>query len=106
MKEIKLSSGGRIGNKKLPYAVLKNASKKVMKRVLYHFNKDGWDLDYNFLITDVFYTAFNHHLEDYLLQELYKSKKKRNYDLVLKTSKKSLRLVVSKVKRKKKRSKK
>lgn len=54
---------------------LKEAAKKVAKSTKQHFKKDGWDLDYSELVADVFYTAFGHHLENYLLEEICKFRK-------------------------------
>lgn len=63
---------------KVKFKNLEKAAKKVAKTIKQHFRKGnkngGWDLDYGFLVTDVFYEAFGHHLEDYLLTELCKSK--------------------------------
>lgn len=57
--------------------VLQKAAKKVAKDIETHFNskKDGgWPLSYSQYVADVFYDAFGHHLENYLLKELAKKK--------------------------------
>jgi hypothetical protein len=51
---------------------LEKAAKRVAKQIKQHMKKDGWDLDYSFQVTDVFYEAYGHHLETYLLTELRK----------------------------------
>lgn len=53
---------------------LKKAARKVVKSTKWHFKKYGWDLDYSFLVTDIFYEAFGHHLENYLWKELARQK--------------------------------
>jgi len=59
-------------------AALRKAAKKIVDDLhKTHFNpkkKQGWPLDYGMLVTDVFYEAFGHHLETYLLHELFKKK--------------------------------
>lgn len=51
---------------------LQKAAKKIARDTERHFKnpKQGWDLNYNWLVQDVFYEAFGHHLEEYLLEEL------------------------------------
>lgn len=53
---------------------LKKAARRVVKSTKKHFTEDGWDLDYNFLITEIFYEAFGHHLENYLWKEIARQK--------------------------------
>lgn len=57
------------------------AARKIAKLTLEHFKKDGWDLNYNVLLADVFYEANKEHLETYFLNEL------RNSGLVIKMGK-------------------
>jgi hypothetical protein len=58
---------------------LEAAAKEVANTIRQHFRKGnkngGWYLDYSELVADVFYTAFGHHLERYLLAEICKFKK-------------------------------
>jgi hypothetical protein len=54
--------------------VLKKAAKQVFREVKDHFKKDKWDLGYSMVVSDVFYRAYGHHLENYLLSELSNSK--------------------------------
>lgn len=67
-----------------PSKQFSKAAKSVLKDIEHHFKiqKNAWPLDYSFHINDVFYKATGHHLENYLLKELFK---KEGY--VLKTSK-------------------
>jgi hypothetical protein len=51
---------------------LEKAAKRVAKIIKQHMKKDGWDLDYSAQVTEVFYEAFGHHLENYLITELCK----------------------------------
>lgn len=60
--------------------VLTKAAKKVIRAINNHFKKDKWPLDFNFQVEEVFYEAYGEHLSNYLLKELYSSK--RNYNLV------------------------
>lgn len=59
-----------------PVPIFRKAARKVMKDIKTHFtNKgEGWPVDYNFYVVEIFYEAFGHHLENYLLRELAKSK--------------------------------
>lgn len=57
------------------FPALQDAARKAMKEVNAHFKKDKWDLDYSHYVTDVFYRAFGHHLENYFFNELGKSGK-------------------------------
>lgn len=87
--------------KAVPNEELRKAAAKVVKELHEdHFNprkKMGWDVLYNHYIDEVFYTAFGHHLENYLLVEL---SKKKGY--VIKTSDKHDGLVISRQKKGKK----
>lgn len=49
----------------------KKAIKDVTKTIKHHFKKDKWDLDYNFLIEELFYKANGFHLEAYLLPIIF-----------------------------------
>lgn len=86
---------------------LQNAAKEIAKETDKYFNnpKHGWDLCYHQLVTEVFYRAFGHHLEDYLTEAL-KGKYLFTYatnDLVaIKNGKFVVRKKDSKDKRKKK----
>ena len=66
------------GNLSTPLKPLERAAKKGMKDLKDHFTlKDGgWPLDYSFYVSDIFYQAFGHHLENYLLKAIVKSKLK------------------------------
>jgi len=57
---------------KVRFKNLQNAAKEIAKETDAHFKnpKHGWDLCYHQLVTDVFYRAFGHHLEDYLTEAL------------------------------------
>ena len=57
-----------------PNKELKAAGKKAFKALIAHFKKDKWDLDYSFIVTDIFQSAYGHNLENYLLAELATSK--------------------------------
>jgi hypothetical protein len=61
-------------------AELTKAAKKVVKDIRKHFKNDKWPLDFNFLVEEVFYEAFNEHLSNYLLKELYS--KPENFKIV------------------------
>ncbi len=74
-----------------------NAAKKVMKGIDEHFDpkmKHGWDLDYHSLVNEVFFQAYGHNLENYLLVELFK---KECYTI---NTDKKFALVISKIKNK------
>lgn len=64
----------KIGKKDANIDILQKAAKKVVNSLhKEHFNpskKMGWDLDYSLIVTDIFYEAFGHHLENYLLNSL------------------------------------
>ena len=64
---------------------LTKAAKKVVRVINQHFKKDKWPLDFNFQVEEVFYEAYGEHLSNYLLKEIYASK--RNYNLVYKKDK-------------------
>lgn len=72
---------------------LEKASQEVMKEINHHFKIDGWDLDFSVQLEQIFYHAFGHNLEIYLLPKVMKK-----YDLIVKDG----RLHISKKKRKKK----
>ena len=57
---------------KVRFSNLESAAKEIAKETNAHFNnpKHGWDLCYHGLVTEVFYRAFGHHLEDYLHEAL------------------------------------
>lgn len=46
------------------------AAKKVAKDTLKHFSTDGWDLNFNTLLDEVFYEVNKENLEIYLLEQL------------------------------------
>lgn len=69
-KTIVLDAAKFYAGRKLPANNFKKAAKSVVKSTAKHFKTHGWDLDYNFLITDIFYGAMGHHLEDYLWTEI------------------------------------
>lgn len=73
---------------------LDKAATKVARSTKRHFKKDGWNLDYGFLVSDVFYEAFGHHLETYLLKRLQVFGPKAK--LYLKTDSVESRVVVAK----------
>lgn len=58
---------------------LVNAAKLTVKEIDYHFKKDGWDLDLNFQVDEVFYKAYGEYLENYLIKELFSDPKKGYY---------------------------
>lgn len=70
------------------------AGRKVFNDVKKHFTTDGhgWPLSYSTLVSDIFYQATGHHLENYLLKRIANSKlnlmlESRNGELVIKKSK-------------------
>lgn len=72
-KEIKLELPEHyFSNLKTPIKGLVKSARARAKEIKHHFNKDGWDLDYGMLVTDVFEQAYGHQLENYLLKELRK----------------------------------
>ena len=56
------------------YKRLELAGELVAREAKKHFKEDGWDLDFNFLVTDVFYKVFGEHLEGFLLRPLSRSR--------------------------------
>jgi hypothetical protein len=56
--------------KQLPNEHLKRAAKRVLKDVEKHMRTDGWPLDYGFLVEDIYWKAYRHHLSDYMLNVL------------------------------------
>ena len=78
-KKIKLDKSNTIYIKKgmlpTPSPRLRAAAKEVMKGVRQHFrNKEhGWDLDFSIIKNEVFFEAFGHHLENYVLDMLPKN---------------------------------
>lgn len=60
-------------DKKLPSKELRRAAKEEVTELLHHFEVDGWDLDYNFIVKEIFRRAYGHNLEDYLIQALVKT---------------------------------
>ena len=62
---------------------LKKAAEEAVKEINQHFKRDKWALDYSFYVTDIFYKAFHHHLENYLLVALSKYK----YQLIFREEK-------------------
>lgn len=73
--KIKIPPGAFPVKKEMP--ALTKAAKSVKRTVDHHFKKHKWDLDYSFLVEEVFYKAFGFHLENFLLRELFKSKKSK-----------------------------
>ena len=71
---IELDAAKYFKNSETTVPVLKRAARNVTRSTKRHFKKDGWDLDYNFLVTEVFYEALGHHLENYLWKELVRQK--------------------------------
>lgn len=70
------------------------AGRKVFKDIKEHFTKEGhgWPLSYSFLVSDIFYQATGHNLENYLLKRIANSKlnlmlESQNGELVIKKSK-------------------
>lgn len=59
---------------KTPNAKLEKAAKEVMREIKKHFSTKpgGWDLDFESYKDDVFYKAFGHSLENYLLKRIPK----------------------------------
>ena len=58
-------------------ALQKAAKKTIDDLHKNHFNpskKMGWDIGYSMVVNDIFYDAFGHHLENYILVELAKKK--------------------------------
>lgn len=55
-----------------PIPRLKAAAATVLKKVRKHFKTDGYDLDFSVLKDELFYAAFGHHLENYILSKLPK----------------------------------
>jgi len=68
---------------KLPNKALLISAKKLTAELERHFKKDKWPLDYGIIVSDIFFEAYGHHLEQYLLHSLAKTKK--NYSLVCKS---------------------
>lgn len=58
-----------------PDLQLRKAARKVMKQINEHMKKDGWPLDYDMHKSDIFFEAYGHHLENYLLWALANNKK-------------------------------
>lgn len=75
-----------------PILRLQIASATVLKDVRKHFKKHGHDLDFSIIKDQLFYEAFGHHLENYILAKLPK-----NVALAGKTDK--VATVLTKVKR-------
>lgn len=71
---------------------LKNAAKKIKRDIDKHFKKDGWDLDYNFQVDEVFFEAYRESLSAYLIDAL--STKTGKY--CIKATKKGLVISLSK----------
>jgi ribosomal protein L31E len=59
---------------------LKEAAKLIKRRIDRHFKSDGWDLDFNFVVEEVFYEAFKESLSTYLIDAL--STKQGKYEIV------------------------
>lgn len=62
---------------KVQFKNLQKAAKKVARQMRDHMKKDGWDLSYSFYVNEVFYQAFGHHLENYLLDALRRQRKRK-----------------------------
>lgn len=80
---------------------LKKSAKKIVGELhKVHFNpktKHGWPISYSGTIEDVFYDAYGHHLESYVINELIKYK---CYNI--KTDIKTCRTLIYKIKSKRK----
>jgi hypothetical protein len=65
-------------NLKTPLPDFEASGKKVYKSLKEHFTKkgQGWPLAYSFLVSEIFYEATGHHLENYILKRIAKSKMK------------------------------
>lgn len=55
-----------------PIPRLKAAAATALKDIRKHFKTDGYDLDFSMLKDELFYEAFGHHLENYILAKLPK----------------------------------
>lgn len=66
------------GGGKATIPALKKSAKKIVGELhKVHFNpknKHGWPITYSGTIEDVFYDAYGHHLESYVINELIKYK--------------------------------
>jgi hypothetical protein len=87
--------------KQLPNEHLKRAAKRVLKDVEKHMRTDGWPLDYGFLVEDIYWKAYGHHLSDYMLNVLGSAKFKwqlstRNGSLILVQTNKAKRVTKTK----------
>ncbi len=94
-KTIKLDPSIYFKKAETPSKLLRNAAKKSAKEIKKHFKEDGWDLDYSLLVTDIFYIAFSHNLENYLWSELIRQK----VSVTLDYSDKKTNLVLRKAKK-------
>lgn len=54
---------------------IEKAADLVAKECHDHFNLDGWDLAYDSVLAEVFYTAYGKHLESFFLEALTKYSK-------------------------------
>jgi len=97
---IELDAASWFKKSRTPIPELVKAARRLTRQTKRHFEEDGWDLEYNSLVTDVFYEAFGHHLENYLWKALHR----QNVAVVLTC--KSGRSVLSKLKPRKKAAKK
>lgn len=76
--ELEFKVDDRFSHKENFMPALQKAAKKSIDDLhKNHFNptkKMGWDINYSMVVADVFYDAFGHHLENYVLVELAKKK--------------------------------
>lgn len=72
---------------------LQKAANQVVKDTITHFETDGWDLNYDGIVEDIFYTAFGCNLESFLFAAIDKYGDQVNFNLVFRQSDQKFMLV-------------
>lgn len=76
MKKVKVNLPAiYIKNLPIDSSAMMKAARRVVRSLKAHFKKDKWPVNYSFYVQEVFYVAYGHHLENYLLKEMLRQLK-------------------------------